>query len=61
MLARARFEVTEIILGINRLPNKMAVGHTQPQHQLIPRFVWVNLQGRDVKHSGSSIFKGKNG
>ena len=61
MSARARVEVTEIILGLTRLPTKMALGHIQPQHQLIPRFIWVNLQGRDVNHSGSSVFKGKNG
>jgi len=39
MSARARVKVTEIIFGIPRVPTKMAVGHTQPHLQLIPRFV----------------------
>jgi hypothetical protein len=61
MSARAGVKVTEINLGIPRLPTKMVLGHTQLQLQLIPRFVWVKLLGRDVNHSGSFIFKGKNG
>ena len=58
MSARARVKVTEIILGNPQVPTKMALGHTQPHLQLIPRFVWVKLPGRDVNHSVSSVFKG---
>jgi len=56
--ARAGVKDTEIILGVPRVPTTMALGHTQPHLQLIPRSAWVKLPGRDVNQSGSSIFKG---